>query len=70
MMAYRFDYCPMPKVYGVPDWSRTSGLTLRRGTLYPAELRGHAVYYNGSNRIQTQGQTLSNADTQGNEGMS
>jgi hypothetical protein len=27
--------------YGVLDWSRTSGLTLRRGALYPAELRGH-----------------------------
>ena len=26
-------------LYGVPDWSRTSGLSLRRGPLYPAELR-------------------------------
>ena len=26
---------------GTPDWSRTSGLTLRRRSLYPAELPGH-----------------------------
>lgn len=28
--------------YGAPETIRTSGLTLRRGSLYPAELRGHA----------------------------
>ena len=27
--------------YGVPGWIRTSGLSLRRRTLYPAELREH-----------------------------
>ena len=26
---------------GTPDWSRTSGLTLRRRSLYPTELPGH-----------------------------
>ena len=27
--------------FGVPDWIRTNGLSLRRRPLYPAELRGH-----------------------------
>ena len=30
---------------GVPDWIRTSGLSLRRRTLYPAELQGHLLNF-------------------------
>ena len=29
---------------GAPDWIRTSGLRLRRATLYPAELRVLCAY--------------------------
>lgn len=29
--------------WGAPDWTRTSGLPLRRRSLYPPELRGRAV---------------------------
>ena len=31
--------------FGVPDWIRTNGLSLRRRPLYPAELRGHIELY-------------------------
>ena len=29
------------RVFGIPDWSRTNGLSLRRRPLYPTELPGH-----------------------------
>jgi hypothetical protein len=29
--------------YGAPETIRTSGLTLRRGSLYPTELRGPSI---------------------------
>jgi hypothetical protein len=33
--------CRKPLIYGDPGPIRTGDLPLRRGTLYPAELRGH-----------------------------
>ena len=31
--------------FGIPDWIRTNGLSLRRRPLYPAELRGRIELY-------------------------
>ena len=35
----------IPAAFGVPDWIRTNGLSLRRRPLYPTELRGHIELY-------------------------
>lgn len=33
-------------LYGAPDWIRTNGLSLRRRSLYPTELRAQIFYNN------------------------
>gem|GEM_PF-5690956 len=38
---------------GVPGWTRTSGLLLRRQSLYPPELREHNVKANYQTTIDT-----------------
>ena len=35
----------MDAAFGVPDWIRTNGLSLRRRPLYPTELRRHIELY-------------------------
>ena len=32
-------------LFGMPDWSRTSGLQSRSLTLYPTELRAHILLF-------------------------
>ena len=34
-----------PSLFGMPDWSRTSGLQSRSLTLYPTELRAHILLF-------------------------